>query len=268
MIIIGEKLNATVKDTREIIDKRDSAGLVNLARLQTERGATYIDVNVGTGKGSQQDEIETMRWAVETLSADTDAPLCIDSADPKVIEAGLEALNGGNGMINSTKAEEEHMDEVIPLAVTYDLPVVALAMDETGIPATVKGRLAACEKVIERSIKFGLPMEKIFFDPLVLPVSTDNSQGKITLETLSAIGEQLPETHTVMGLSNVSYGLPGRKTLNSAFLQMAIYVGLDAVIINPLEKTMMDAILAGEALIGKDRHFRRYTRFFKKSKTA
>ena len=111
--------------------------------------------------------------------------------------------------------------------------------------------------------KHGVPIANIFFDPLVLPISADGTQGKITLETLKAIKSTFPEAKTVMGLSNVSFGLPSRKMINAAFMNMAIYAGLDAAIINPTEKIMIDAILTGEAIVGKDRHFRKYSRAFR-----
>ena len=264
MIIIGEKINGTIPGTKPIIENQDSAALTALAQKQADAGATYIDVNVGIGKGSQEDEIENMKWAVKTLIENVDKPLCIDSADPAVLDAGLSMLDGKKGMINSTKAEDHNLDEVLPLAAKYAVPVVALAMDETGIPKTVEGRIAACKKIEAFAQKHNVPMTNIFFDPLVLPISADGTQGKTTLETLAAIKSEFPESKTVMGLSNISYGLPSRLTINGAFMNMAIYAGLDAAIVNPMEKIMTDAILTGEAIVGKDRHFRKYSRVFRK----
>ena len=137
-------------------------------------------------------------------------------------------------------------------------------MDENGIPKTVKDRLSACEKIAEACHRFGLSLDKVFFDPLVLPVSTDIQQGQVTLGTLTEIKETFPEAQTVMGLSNISYGLPNRAGLNSAFLHMAIFAGLDAAIMDPLDHQMMAAVKTAEVLVGKDRHCRRYTRAFRK----
>ena len=263
MIIIGEKINGTIPGTKPIIENQDNTALVELAQKQASAGATYIDVNVGIGKGSQEHEIANMKWAVKTLTENIEKPLCIDSADPAVLDAGLSMLNGRKGMINSTKAEDHNLDEVLPLAAKYEAPVVALAMDETGIPKTVEGRIGACKKIASFAQKHNVPMGNIFFDPLVLPISADGTQGKITLETLMAIKSTFPESKTVMGLSNVSYGLPSRLAINAAFMNMAIYAGLDAAIINPMEKVMAEAILTGEAIMGKDRHFRKYSRAFR-----
>ena len=147
MIIIGEKINGTIPGTKPIIENQDKGALVALAQQQATAGATYIDVNVGIGKGSQEDEITNIKWAVSTLIENMEKPLCIDSADPAVLDAGLSMLNGQKGMINSTKAEDHNLDQVLPLAAKYDAPVVALAMDEDGIPKTAEGRIEACKKI-------------------------------------------------------------------------------------------------------------------------
>lgn len=264
MIIIGEKINATRKAVREIIEQRNAEQLLDLAQRQAAAGATYIDVNVGTGRGTQNDEIDAMRWAVSTLIQTVEKPLCIDSADAKVLEAGLEAMQGRPAMVNSTKADVKYLTSVLPLAQRFQAPVVALAMDDKGIPETVEGRLAACRIIATACRDYDVPIESVFFDPLVLPVSTDARQGKVTLDTLAAIKETFPGAKTTMGLSNVSFGLPGRAVLNAAFLQMAIYAGLDGAIMDPLKEDMMQAARAGEALMGKDRHFRKYSRAFRK----
>jgi 5-methyltetrahydrofolate corrinoid/iron sulfur protein methyltransferase len=264
MIVIGEKINATRSAVRDIIEQRRADQLVDLAQKQAAAGAAYIDVNVGTGRGSQQDEVEAMQWAVAALIAAVDKPLCIDSADPVVMEAGLEAMAKRPAMINSTKADAKYLTSVLPLAARFEAPVVALAMDDKGIPKTAQARIDACRKIATACRDYDVPMESVYFDPLVLPVATDARQGKVTLDTLAAIKETFPGARTVMGLSNISFGLPGRPQLNGAFLQMAIYAGLDAAIMDPLNAQMMQAALTGDALMGKDRHFRKYSRAFRK----
>lgn len=263
MKIIGEKINATIKDVRRIIGDRDDNGLLALARKQAEAGAFYLDVNVGTGEGSRDDEIAAMDWAVKLVSEAVDAPISVDSADPGVIEAGLKALNGKKALINSVKAEEKMLDAVMGLVKGYDCEVVALAMDEKGIPPTVDERLKACEKIASFCSKSGVELGKVYFDPLVLPISADVTQGMTTLKTIEAIKTAIPEAHTVMGLSNVSYGLPARKKLNLGFLQMAIYAGLDAAIADPLDAEFMSAVKTAEVLIGRDKRCKRYTRQFR-----
>lgn len=264
MIIIGEKINASIPAVKAIIQKRDEKKLIELAQKQTAAGSAYIDVNVGTGEGSRDDEILAMQWAIDIIQNKIDTPLCIDSADPILLEAALEVRNGRTSLINSTKAEDKNLEEIVPLAVRHNTSLIALAMDDQGIPKTTQDRLIACEKIADACHRFGLMLKNVFFDPLVLPVSTDIQQGRVTLDTLAEIKKEFSTAKTVMGLSNVSYGLPNRAGLNAAFLHMAVSAGLDASIMDPLDKQMMTAVRTAEVLAGKDRHCRRYTRAFRK----
>jgi cobalamin-dependent methionine synthase I len=260
MIFIGENINATRPSIRAMIQNRDEGAISGLAKRQADAGISFIDVNVGTGVGSQQEEVRSMEWAVEAVQSKVDIPLSIDSSDPAVLEAGLRKGNGIPSMINSTKAERESLEEIVPLASAYQCPLVALAMDESGVPKTVQDRLHACEKIAEACARWGVPMERVFFDPLVMPIGTDINQGLVALRTLSEIKKEFPGANTVMGISNISYGLPARHRLNAAFLHMAIYAGLDAAIVDPLEHDIMGEVRTAEVLVGKDRHCRRYTR--------
>ena len=264
MITIAEKINATIPSVKKIIEGRDEEGLLKLARSQTQAGANYLDVNVGTGIGTQQDEMDAMAWAVETIQQEVDTPLCIDSADPLVLEAGLKVRQDRPCLINSTKASEKYLNAVVPLAKEYDKPLVGLAMDQEGIPKSVEKRVEACLKIVEACNASGIADNKLFFDPLVLPVATDVSQGKVTLDTIAAIKKQIPEAKTVMAVSNVSFGLPKRKIFNTAFLHMAIMAGLDAAILSVLDRELIGAAKTAEAVLGRDRHCRKYSRFWRK----
>jgi 5-methyltetrahydrofolate corrinoid/iron sulfur protein methyltransferase len=263
MKIIGEKINATIKDVRRIIGDRNEHDLLALARKQAEAGAAYIDINVGTGEGSRDDELDAMDWAVKLVTDAVDAAISVDSADPGVIAAGLQALNGRQALINSVKAEEKSLAAVMGLVKDHDCEVIALAMDEKGIPSSVAERLQACEKIASFCSKNGVELGKVYFDPLVLPISADVTQGLTTLKTIEAIKTAIPEAHTVLGLSNVSYGLPGRRRLNLGFLHMAVYAGLDAAIADPLDAEFMSAIKTAEVLVGRDKRCKRYTRQFR-----
>jgi len=264
MIIIGEKINASIPAVKTMIQNREDDKLTALAQKQADAGSAYIDVNVGTGEGSRDDEISAIQWAIQIIQHNIDTPLCIDSADPLLLEAALEVRDGRASLINSAKAEDDNLKGIIPLAVRHNASLIALAMDEHGIPKTVRDRLSACEKIAEACQDFGLSLDKVFFDPLVLPVSTDIQQGRVTLGTLAEIKKEFAVSKTVMGLSNVSYGLPERAGLNAAFLHMAVSAGLDAAIMDPLDPKMMNAVRTAEVLVGKDRHCRRYTREFRK----
>jgi 5-methyltetrahydrofolate--homocysteine methyltransferase len=264
MIVIAEKINATRAPIKAIIQERDVQGLKDLAEQQVQAGARYIDVNVGTGVGSREDEIAHMDWAVSILAEAVETPLCVDSADPAVLEAGLHALGEKKAMINSAKADGEILPKVVELAVRYDSSLIGLAMDDAGIPPTVEGRIAACERIAEECERQGLSLEKVFFDPLVLPVSTDITQGMVTLQTIGKIKGAFEGARTVMGLSNISFGLPDRPRLNAAFLHMAVSAGLDAAIADPTNDQLMDAVRTAEVLVGRDRHCRRYSRAFRR----
>ncbi|MEA1948701.1 MAG: dihydropteroate synthase [Thermodesulfobacteriota bacterium] len=264
MIIIGEKINATLSSVKSIMLNRETENLIDLAKKQAESGANFIDVNVGTGVGSLEDEIESIQWAVESIQEQIKTPICIDSADPKVMETGLKILNNKPSMINSVKAEKYNLAAVVPLAAEHDSFLIALAMDESGIPKTVEGRLRCCETILSACEKYGVAIQNLYIDPLVMPISTDINSGMVTLKTLTAIKEEFPGARTVTGLSNVSYGLPERGRLNVAYLHMCIFAGLDAAIVDPLDESLMAAVKTGEVLVGKDRHCRRYMRSFRK----
>jgi len=263
MIVIAEKINATLSSVKKLIEDRDTKALLDLAQKQADAGASYIDVNVGTGVGSREREIQAMGWAVAAIQDKIETPLCLDSADPDVLKAGLEARQGKPSMINSAKAESESLDAIIPLAAEYKAPVVALTMDEQGMPRTVEDRMRACEKIVAACDRYGVPVSDVFFDPLLMPVSTDAKQGLVTLRSITRIKSEYPECKTTLGLSNVSYGLPSRTRLNAGFLHMAIYAGLDSAILDPLNREIMAAAATAEALAGKDRHCRRYMRMFR-----
>ncbi len=263
MLFIAEKINASIPSVKEIIEQKDSVKLLELVEVQAQAGADYIDINIGTGSGDQQDEIDAMQWAVRSIQEKYDVPLCIDSADSQVLAAGLSARDGRPALINSTKGSDKYLEAVVPLASKYNAPLVGLAMDEEGIPKTVAKRVAACEKIAAFCEKNGVPLENLYFDPLVLPVSTDVQQGKVTLDTIRAIKKAIPQSKTVMALSNVSFGLPKRKIFNTAFFHMAIFAGLDGAIFNVLDAELVGAAKTGEAIMGRDRHCRKYSRYWR-----
>ena len=207
-----------------------------------------------------------MQWAVETIQKEMETPICIDSADSLILEAGLKARNGRLALINSVKADDKNLEKVIRLAEKYNTPLIALAMDASGIPKTAEDRILACQKTVLACQRNGFSVDNLFFDPLVLPISSDAKQGILTLKTISMIKDQFPTSKTIIGLSNISYGLPERDKLNAGFLQIAIYEGLDAVILDPLKEEIMDAIKTAEAIAGKDRHFRRFMRSFRNNR--
>ena len=247
---------------RKAVEERDAMFLQNLAKSRKESGAQYIDVNVSTVKGVEFDK-ESMEWAVEKIQEMVDIPLAIDTPDPQVLEAGLGRKKHKESMINSVNAEQERLEAILPIAKEFDSNIIALAMGKDGISSNVKGRLKACEKIAESAQKYGIALEKLYFDPLVLSIATDTSQGIITLETLKEIKTSFAEAKTTLGLSNISFGLPKRSLINRNFLLVAIYLGLDSAILDPLDKKLMSMIKAGEAVLGKDNYCRNYLKAYR-----
>lgn len=261
MIIVGEKVNATRKSIKKAIQDRDTEFLANVIKGQEEAGAEYIDVNVGTGSGSQDQEISDMKWLVDLALEATTQKLCLDSADPEVLQAAVRHVNGRRlWMLNSVKGEPGSMNVLLPLIKKHRAPFVALAMDEKGIARDAQSRLKVCEKIYteikQRDIDPGL----VFFDPLVMPLATDCSQGVVGCECIREIKKRFPEAKTIIGLTNISHGLPARGPINQGFLICALMSGLDAAIVDPTRDEMRKAILIGVALAGNDRHCLRYTR--------
>jgi len=252
MLIVGENINASNKAIGQAINDKDKELLQNLARDITAAGADFIDVNAGVGHGSWEHPEAAMEWLVETVQAVTDKPLAIDSDLPSVIEAALGKFRGDRVMINSVNAEPEKLESIGSLAAAHQALLVALVMGMGGIPNNVEERLTNCDVIMSHLTRLGLGEEQVFFDPLVLPTAVDSSQALVTLKTIEGIKSRYPSAKTVMGLSNISYGLPNRRLVNRAFLLMAAYAGLDAVILNPLDAKIMSFVKVADMLTGKD----------------
>jgi cobalamin-dependent methionine synthase I len=264
MLIIGERINATNKSVGQAIASRDKDFLSELARKQADAGADFIDVNAGAGGAGGGDGVAAMEWLVDLVQEAVDKPLCIDSDDPDVIEAALKRYRGQQVMINSVNAELEKLERVGRLVVEWNATVVALVMKEGNIPRVVEERLEAAETIMEHLARLGVGEDRVYFDPLVLPVSVDTSQAVVTLKTIESIKSSFPSAKTVMGLSNISYGLPNRGTINRSFMLMSAGAGLDAAILDPLDARMMSLVRVGDMLTGNDQGCRKYIRAHRK----
>jgi len=247
MIIVGERINTTRKSIRKAVEERDTGFIQDEAKKQADAGANYIDVNSGT---SVKNEVEDMKWLVETVQAVVELPLCIDSPNPEALEAGL-AIHKGKPIINSITGEQSRMEMILPLVEKYKTSVVALTMDETGMPHTAAQRTDIAKKIVDAVVKRGIAEEDIYFDALVRPISTEPKQAIEFLDSLKGI-KSLGKVKTICGLSNISFGLPKRGLINAAFLNMAVYAGLDAALIDPLDKGMLAAVKISDALLGRD----------------
>ncbi|MCX7032271.1 MAG: dihydropteroate synthase [Spirochaetes bacterium] len=248
MLIIGELINSTRKQIRKAVEEKDAAFIQDLARRQAAAGANWVDVNAGA---FASDEVEKLRWMIATVREASDAPLSIDSPRPAAIEAGLE-LAGADAFLNSITAENDRYRTLVPLLLKYKARVVALSLDDTGMTEDMDKVYAVADGLIKRLEDDGVPPDHIFVDPLIRPVSTSGEYGIGALRIVERITTHHAAVHKICGLSNISYGLPKRKLVNQVFVAMAIAMGLDSAIIDPLDPRMMASILAAEALAGKD----------------
>ena len=249
MLIIAERINATRKRIGAAFAARDAAPIQDEARRQAAAGADFLDVNAALSPDTERD---LMVWAVETIRQVTDKPLAIDSASPAVARAGLERLPKGEAFLNSISGEGERLEKMLPLAVEFETKLVALAMDDRGMPATIADRWRAIERIFAATDKAGVPRRRIYIDPLVRPVSTNPEQALQGLEMMSEIRAAAGGAGTVVGLSNISYGLPMRRHLNRTYLAMAAAAGLSAAIVDPLEADLMTTLRAAACITGED----------------
>ncbi len=248
--IIGERINPTGKKLfKEALKRRDLDYIMRQAIEQTDAGAEILDVNVGL---PDIDEKEMMLAAVDSVQSVTDAPLQIDTTETDVLEAALRVV-AGKPIVNSVNGEDEKLDTVLPLVKKYGAAVVGLTLDEGGIPKTAEKRFAIAEKILNRALEYGIPKRDVYIDCLTLTASAEQDGVMETIKAVRMVKEKLG-LKTVLGVSNISFGLPNRELVNSTFLTMAMNSGLDLPIINPNIAAMSGAVSAFRLLSGYDRH--------------
>jgi 5-methyltetrahydrofolate--homocysteine methyltransferase len=260
MLVIAEKINGTRKLVNKAVMERDVAFIQNLARAQVEAGADYLDINAGTLPDREPDDIV---WLINIVQEIVDKPLCLDSANPEALLAGLAATKQPP-MINSISGEENRLRDVLPVVAKHGLKTLALAIDNKGIPEDVEGRMVIVRRLFEVSRKAGVPDSNMYVDPLVISAATVDGAGLITLEAMRRIKAEYPEAHLTGGMSNISFGLPGRTLVNRAFLTLAISAGLDSGIIDPTDRGLMETLYATNAVLGIDSFCGAYSRAFRK----
>jgi len=248
MIIVGEKINTSRKEVETAVLDGDARFIGNLARAQAEAGANYIDVNAGT---FVSDEPAMLEWLVIAAQDAVDKPLCIDSPNPLALKKALKA-HKGKAMVNSITAEKARYDSMLALIRDYGCSVIALCMDDRGIPETAGERIAIAGRLYDNLLTSGVDAEDIYFDPMIRPISTGSDSGRVAATVIESIMRLYPGAHTICGLSNISYGLPHRRLLSRVFLAMAVMSGLDAAILDPGDKDLTAELLAAEALAGRD----------------
>jgi cobalamin-dependent methionine synthase I len=259
MRIIGEKINGTRQRVAQAIEERNAAFIRDLATKQAKAGAAWLDVNAGTHRSREPDDLI---WLVETIQPVVEIPLCLDSANPQALAAAIQVVER-TPMINSISGEPQRMEGILPLVAEHGCPVIALAMDDKGIPKTCERRMEVVRKVMEAARASGVPDENVYFDPLAMTLAANTDSALVTLDTMRAIRRGFPDAHLTMGLSNISFGLPARSYINRAFLTLALANGLDSAILDPLDREMQAALVAARLVLGLDRHCLNYTRAYR-----
>ena len=248
MIIIGEKINGFIPSTKRAIEAHDDEAIRALARGQQQYKADYLDVCAGT---DPEVERETMEWLIGLAQEASDLPLCIDSSDPQLI-VDLLPLAKRPGMINSVSMEEGKVETIFPAVADTDWKIIALTCDNDGIPDDAEKKLAIARRIVEAADAHGIARDRLFIDPLVTTMATKPESLVNFSAGIKAIHEEFPEVHFTSGLSNISYGMPYRKTINMQFLCLAMAAGMDSAIMNPMSEDMQAVLYATNALLGND----------------
>lgn len=259
-VIIGERINPT---GRKKVQEALQAGNFDIVRQdaldQVAADAAILDVNAGVAGA---DEPVLMQQLLQAVLEVTETPLCIDTADPEALAVALSDYEG-KALVNSVNGEERSLAAVLPLVSEHGAAVIGLCMDDDGIPETPDARLAVAARIIERAGKLGIGPEDVIIDPLALTMGADSNAGRVALETVELIVREFG-VNMVMGVSNISFGLPDRKYLNAAFMAMAIHAGLTCAIANPLVIEVNTAVLAADLAMGRDEYGMRWIEAFRR----
>jgi len=262
MIIIGEKLNGSIPSVGKAIAAKDEATLRALARQQTEAGCDYLDVCASV---SEDVEVDTLKWMLDFVQEESDLPICLDSPSPDTIVKAMPFVKKP-GLINSVSMEGDKIEKVFPAIAGTPWKVVALLSDENGIPETAEERLEVFDRIIAEADKYGIPHENIFIDPLVEMLCTSEEGISVVVDTIKGIRAKNPKVHIVGAISNISFNLPARALVNQTFVTLAIAAGMDAGILDPMNRGMRGAIFATEACLGLDEYCMEYIGAFREGR--
>lgn len=257
VVIIGEKINPTGhKKLAAALQENNFDYVRELAKRQVAAGADVLDVNVGV---PGLNDVALMPEIVKLVAETVNVPLCLDSPNPAALAAGL-AVAPGKPLVNSVSGEVARLQSVLPLVKERRAAVIGLAMDDNGIPSDAEGRLAIAETILEHAAQIGIPTEDVIIDPLVMTVGADSRAGVITLQTIELLRKHLG-VNINLGASNVSFGLPDRHTVNQTFMALAIGVGANCMITDPMKLT--GVIRAADLLLGRDEYAMRFIKWFR-----
>lgn len=263
-VIIGERINPTGRKKVLAALKEGDFDIVRQdAIAQVQAGAHMLDVNAGV-PGADEPALltEMMRMVMDV----TDVPLCIDTADPDALQAAL-SIYEGKALVNSVNGEERALSAILPLVREHNAAVIALCMDDDGIPETAEDRLRVAEKILERAAQQGIPEHDVIVDPLALTMGADSNAGRIALETIGLVVDKLGSNVT-MGASNISFGMPDRQFINATFIAMAIHAGLTCPITNPLVPEIRTTVLAADLSMGRDEYGMNWIKAYRQRQAA
>lgn len=247
-VVIGERINPTGRKAVLAALQEGNFDIVRQdASSQVAAGASILDVNAGVPGA---DEPELLQQVMRTVMETVEVPLCIDTADPEALATAL-SIYEGKALVNSVNGEERSLEAVLPVVKEHGAAVIGLCMDDGGIPETAEDRLKVAGKIIERAGKLGIGPEDVVVDPLALTMGADSRAGRIALDTIERVVAEFGVNIT-MGASNISFGMPDRKYINSTFIAMAIHAGMTCPITNPLVTEIMTAVLAADLSMGFD----------------
>ena len=252
--VIGERINTSRKLVQAAVADRNADYIIDDVKKQQQAGATFIDVNAGARIGHEE---EDMRWLLDTIQPVCEIPLALDSPDPAILEMAFSMVEK-TPMINSISLEKERFDAMMPFLDGKDCKVIALCMDDAGMPESADDILARAKTLVAELNKIGIGTANIYVDPLVQPISTDSNKGVMVLDAVRAIKAEYPEVHITGGLSNISYGLPQRHIINRTFVTLMMDAGMDSAIIDPLDKKIMATIQTADMLLGHDQFCMNY----------
>ncbi|MCL2060138.1 MAG: dihydropteroate synthase [Oscillospiraceae bacterium] len=260
MIIVGEKINSSNKTVQAAIEGRDTPFIVGLARAQRDAGADYVDLNAGIYSA---DEAERLEWLVAAIQGQVDVRFSLDTSNSTALRLALAANRNGKPLINSITAQKARFGATLPLVLEYNASVVALCIDDAGLAGTADGRIKTADWLVESLTRGGVEIADIYLDPVVLPAGTSPGAAAVAVETIAQMRKRWPDVHIICGLSNISYGLPARSLMNRTFFAAAAFAGLDSVILDPLDRPLIDAIYAAEALTGADDYAMEYIKKYR-----
>jgi 5-methyltetrahydrofolate--homocysteine methyltransferase len=264
MLIIGESINGTIQKVGQAIMDRNETLLKELARVQYECGAHFLDINAGVASGN---EVEDLPWLIELVQKEVPIPLMIDSANPEALKAALSVYRHSEPpILNSISGEKEKWNKLYPVIIEKKCKMVVLLMDDQGIPKTIEERLSIAKRLDKELIQANIPPDDIYFDILVPSVAVEPDAALVTLEAIRKVRANFPASHIICGVSNVSMGLPGRRLINRTFLTMAIYAGLDTLLVDVRDPSLLSSIYASKILIKQDPYCLEYLKAYREKK--